>query len=212
MNTIKIIVPLVGTALAFACSTPRDDAASINAPVADRSSNAPARAAETHEEHAADASNQPYELRFFDTMAMHHQQAIEMAKMAEMQAIHPELKQLAAKMHKDQDKEIAEMRSHREQHFAGKPEAMDMSMPGMASMPSMDMSMLKTAKGEEFDRHFIEMMISHHQAAVTMAENAQSKSTMPMVKQMAEKMAEAQKKEIEQLKSWQAAWFGKGQR
>ncbi len=220
MNTIHLSATLLATALTFACSTPREDAARTPndnttasggaMPPADAPTS---RAAETHTEtHAAshaDVSGQPYELRFFDTMAMHHKSAVEMAKMAETQAMHPELKQLAAKMHKDQDKEIAEMRAHREQHYAGKPEAMDHSMPGMTSMPPMDMSKLKAAQGADFDREFIAMMIPHHQAAVMMSEDAMSKSTMPMVKQMADKMAAAQKQEIEQLKSWQASWFGK---
>ncbi|MDP2342718.1 MAG: DUF305 domain-containing protein [Deltaproteobacteria bacterium] len=196
-----VVLPLAASA--FMACTPTNDASPHRPPDKEAS-----RAAEVHPAGMdMDAKQRPYDLRFIDTMSEHHQMAVDMAKMAASQAGHEELKGFAAKVQKDQEFEIAQLRSHRDQHFAGKPNAVDHMLPGMMAMPPMDMSKLKAAKGQEFDHHFIDMMIPHHEAAVTMSEDAVKMATTPALKQMAQKMVEAQKKEIDQLKSWRSAWF-----
>jgi uncharacterized protein (DUF305 family) len=59
------------------------------------------------------------------------------------------------------------------------------------------------------DAHFIEQMIPHHQDAITMAKLAQTKATRPEVKQLANSIISSQTKEIEQMRAWYKAWFGK---
>lgn len=58
------------------------------------------------------------------------------------------------------------------------------------------------------DQSFIDMMVPHHEQAMTMAQQAVAKATRAEVRQMAEKMLAEQAKEIAQLKSWRARWFG----
>ena len=53
--------------------------------------------------------------RFIDMMAPHHQMAVVMAKVAEDNAEHPEIKQLADNTISTQQNEIKELRSIREQ-------------------------------------------------------------------------------------------------
>jgi uncharacterized protein (DUF305 family) len=58
-----------------------------------------------------------YEKRFIDMMIPHHEGAVLMAEHALKHAQKPELKAMAKKMIEDQQKEIEQMRAHREQWY-----------------------------------------------------------------------------------------------
>lgn len=153
------------------------------------------------------AANAPYDLQFLDTMTAHHQGAVEMAGPAAAKVQHSEIKTLAANIISSQQKEIAQMKAWRDQWFAGKEPAMNMEMMGMNdSMRGMDMKMLGTLSGNEFDLAFIKQMIPHHEGAVFMAKEALQKSTKPEIKTLAGAIIKAQEAEIKQMKGWQTAW------
>jgi uncharacterized protein (DUF305 family) len=65
-----------------------------------------------------------------------------------------------------------------------------------------------TVGRQEVDKHFIEMMIPHHQAAVEMADLALQKATHPELKKLATAIKADQTKEIEQMKAWYKQWYG----
>jgi uncharacterized protein (DUF305 family) len=52
-----------------------------------------------------------FDKAFLQMMSMHHHSAVEMSEQAEKKATHAELKEFAAKMAKDQQKEIEQMKS-----------------------------------------------------------------------------------------------------
>ena len=52
-----------------------------------------------------------FDKAFLEMMPKHHHMAVEMAEQAEKKATHPELKELAAKIAKDQQNEITQMKS-----------------------------------------------------------------------------------------------------
>ena len=138
------------------------------------------------------AASAPYDLQFLDTMIAHHQGAIEMAGPCSAKAQHAEVKTLCANIISSQQKEIADMKAWRDKWFAGAAPALNMEMMGMnGSMKGLDMKMLGSLSGNEFDLAFIKQMIPHHEGAVTMAKEALQKSTKP---------------EIKQMKEWQTAW------
>jgi uncharacterized protein (DUF305 family) len=62
-------------------------------------------------------ATEPFDLAFIDMMLPHHQQAIEAAQMAEQQAVHQETKDLAQKMIEEQQKEIDELTSWRQEWY-----------------------------------------------------------------------------------------------
>ncbi|MBL9083493.1 MAG: DUF305 domain-containing protein [Planctomycetales bacterium] len=64
------------------------------------------------------------------------------------------------------------------------------------------------AKDANFDKRFIDMMIPHHEGAIIAAKQVLASSERPELKQMAEKMIQAQEAEVQQLKQWRAAWYG----
>lgn len=153
------------------------------------------------------AASAPYDLQFIDTMTAHHQSAIDMSRPAEGKAQHAELKAFAAKIAADQQKEIAQMKAWRDGWYAGRPEAMNMEMPGMLdSMKGMDMNGLNTASGNEFDLMFLDMMTPHHVGAVAMAKEALTRAEHTEIKTLARQIIAAQEKEIAQMNKWKAAW------
>ena len=156
---------------------------------------------------APNAASAPYDLQFLDTMIAHHQAAVVMSKPALEKAMHPELKNLARNIVSSQTKEISQMQAWREQWFKDQPLAVNMQAAGMAdSMKSMDMGRLGAATGNDFDIAFVEMMIPHHQGALSMAKEALEKAGHPEIKTLAQNVIMAQETEIESMQNWKNAW------
>jgi uncharacterized protein (DUF305 family) len=59
------------------------------------------------------------------------------------------------------------------------------------------------------DQHFIEMMIPHHQDAISMADLALSRAQRPEVKKIAEAIKKEQTLEIQEMRTWYKQWYGK---
>jgi uncharacterized protein (DUF305 family) len=58
------------------------------------------------------------------------------------------------------------------------------------------------------DRHFIEMMIPHHQGAIDMADLALSRAKRPEIRRLAQIIKRDQTREIQQMRTWYKAWYG----
>ena len=153
------------------------------------------------------ATQAPFDLQFIDTMISHHQSALDMSRPAVGKAQHAELKEFARKIISDQEREIAELKRYREQWYAGKPQAMNMEMPGMMdSMKGMDMNKMNAATGNAYDLMFIDMMTQHHAGAVTMARDALTRAEHPEIKRIAQQIITAQEREIVQMNGWKQLW------
>ncbi|MBH8551141.1 DUF305 domain-containing protein [Nostocaceae cyanobacterium CENA357] len=156
-----------------------------------------------------------FDLRFIDAMTPHHQGALEMAKETQQKSKRPEIKKLADDIIKSQNQEITQMQQWRKAWYpdAGdKPMAYSAQMGHTMAMSSdqmkaMMMSMDLGAADANFDLRFINAMIPHHQGAVFMAQNALSKSKRPEIKQLAQKIINAQDAEINQMKQWRKTWY-----
>jgi uncharacterized protein (DUF305 family) len=158
-----------------------------------------------------DTGGVPYDLGFIDAMTAHHGQAVMMARMAGTRAEHAELRDLAARMVSDQEAEIARMKSWRDMWYPGRaavPQSEMMHMPGMPdTMPMMDMDHMGTMSGAAFDRMFIQMMIPHHQDAVTMSRDALSRAEHQEIRDLAQEIINEQEQEIDQMNTWKSTWF-----
>ena len=113
-------------------------------------------------------------MTFAEGVIPHHQQAIEMAKLADKRADSTEVKNLTAGIQAAQDPEIIKMegwlKDRNKPMVSGEMPGMDMgsgSMPGM--MSAAKMKSLQTRARTEFDLMFLTMMIKHHEGAITMA-------------------------------------------
>lgn len=152
--------------------------------------------AEAQNPSSSQMSSMPYDLHFIDMMVMHHRQGIAMARMAERKGSTAALRAFAKKTADDQEKELLELKKHRDHWYAGSPE-MDHSQmiaqmshtPGMSGHANMDMqgeiAKLQAGTGKQFDRLFLDMMIPHHQMAIDMSKEAVTKAEHAEIKERA---------------------------
>ncbi|MER6380653.1 DUF305 domain-containing protein [Streptomyces sp. NPDC001250] len=151
----------------------------------------------------AGTAHNAQDVAFAQAMIPHHQQALEMARLAPGRASSAQVKDLALRIEKAQDPEIRTMtgwlRSWGEQvPMTG----MDHSgHPGMSGMMSdADMAELKRAQGKGFDTRFLSMMVKHHQGAVQMAGTEKAKGAYGPAKALADAVVSAQNAEIKEMK------------
>ena len=145
------------------------------------------------------------DVSFAQLMIPHHQQAVEMADLALSRKTSPEVKQLAEQIKAAQGPEIEMMSTWLEGW--GAPMAMGadhsghdmggMDMSGM--MSDDDMQALADAQGAEFDRMWLEMMIAHHQGAISMAEQVKGASSNADVTSLAGGVMTGQAVEIDAM-------------
>lgn len=139
---------------------------------------------------------------FATHMIPHHQQAVEMAALADGRAADAEVKKLAARIKAAQDPEITTMTGWL--RAWGQPTSsagMDMghdTMPGV--MSDKDMKKLEAMSGKEFDKEFLTMMIRHHEGAIEMAKEETSGGSNPDAKALAQQISTSQQAEIDTMK------------
>jgi uncharacterized protein (DUF305 family) len=141
-------------------------------------------------------------------MIPHHDGAIAMADLALTRAQRPEIKALAGSIKASQTEENAQMRTWYRQWFGGDVPswttggAMGMGGMGMGGGMGTGTSLAALKNAADFDRAFIEQMITHHQMGVMMASMAQTNSQHPQLRAMQQAMVKAQSREIEQMSQW----------
>ena len=124
----------------------------------------------------ADTSFSSSDVDFMQSMIPHHRQAVEMAALVKERTNREEIVDLAARIDKSQLDEIEFMTDwlqSRGQSIEAKMShhsiMMDMKKMGMATEEQM--TELRSSKGTDFDRTFLQLMIRHHKGAITMVED-----------------------------------------
>ncbi|HEU4821016.1 MAG TPA: DUF305 domain-containing protein [Qipengyuania sp.] len=120
----------------------------------------------------SDTRYSPADVMFMQMMIVHHQQALDMAKLVDTRTNNPAIVKIAdriAASQKDEMKFMSDWLKDRneEQTMAGMGHAHH-TMKGMAS-PA-EMRALAAANGTAFDRQFLKLMTAHHQGAVDMVD------------------------------------------
>jgi len=150
-----------------------------------------------------------YDRMFIANMIEHHKGAVDMAKLAQTNAKHQELKDMAENIISAQSKEIADMESWQTawSYPASSGEMMmDHSAMGMMADMGQMTENLKGLSGDEFDKAFLSSMIEHHQSAINMAYSGQTNAKHDEVKVLTKAIVDAQSSEIAQMKQWQKEW------
>ncbi|MEU1866305.1 DUF305 domain-containing protein [Streptomyces gardneri] len=177
-------------------STTASATATVSA-TATASTDASASAGASAEAAAPGAFNDA-DVMFAQMMIPHHEQALEMAKLADGRAQDPEVRKLVAAIEGAQDPEIRKMKAWLKGW--GKPASAGAGH-GMAGMMSaQDMKDLAAVKGEAFDRKFAELMIAHHDGAVAMAKDEQKNGRNASAKKLADDVVRTQSTEIAELR------------
>lgn len=141
------------------------------------------------------------DVRFMQGMIAHHAQAIAMAKMAKSHGARPKMLTFTLKIDLSQRAEIDRMQNWLSDHQQAVPDTnahLHMTMPGMLTPEQM--KQLDAARGPEFDRLFLELMILHHEGALSMVADlfaAPNAASQPDVFSLATDIRTDQTAEIE---------------
>ena len=140
---------------------------------------------------------------FIEGMVPHHQAAIEMARVELDRGRNAKVRALAQSIIDDQENEISRMSAMAERKWGFRPARHRPGPMGvLMGMPiSMDMSTMADhmAKTTQVDRMFLEMMIPHHAAAITMADELLNQGNDERLVRMARTVISAQAREIAEM-------------
>lgn len=134
-------------------------------------------------------------------MKMHHQGAIHMAEQELKEGENDDMKKIAQKIKDEQQAEIAQFDSFLAGHTPDTA-VQEYTMKVMSAMATMTRTAdLQVITGEA-DYDFASLMIPHHQSAIEMAQAVKEHGKHQEIKDMAVKIIDFQKKEIEELQNW----------
>ncbi|MGW4769164.1 DUF305 domain-containing protein [Nocardia sp. NPDC004278] len=170
------------------------------------------------------------DVTFLQMMYPHHAQAVEMARLVPSRTQNEQVRALAANIEKAQSPEMEQITKLLESFGKPAPSSTGhgghgmempgmtstMQMPGMTSMPGMttmpsasampgimsneQMNALAAASGADFDRQWMELMIEHHNGAITMANTELANGVNPDAKALATAIVAAQQAEIDTMR------------
>jgi uncharacterized protein (DUF305 family) len=189
-----------GLLLAGCAEDSSSDAAGHGSMMSDGSSAASSSA-------SAEADHNDADVAFASGMIPHHESAITMAQMAQIQAADQRVKDLAARIEAAQGPEIETMSGWlADWGAAASSSATDDGVGGMdhggvddGNMGEMDTGALAGMSGAEFDRMFLTMMIEHHRSAVQMAETEAADGQNTDAIALAESIRDSQTAEIAEM-------------
>lgn len=156
-------------------------------------------AEEAREETGQDTANSA-DFRYAQMMIEHHAQALVMTELAPERASRSTVKRLAERIAAGQKPEIGAMEGWLKRNGGDKrKQHHDHSgMPGMAT--EAQLKELRGAEGKAFDKLFLELMITHHQGAITMATEALTEGNDIFVEEMASDVVAQQTVEIDRMR------------
>lgn len=201
VRLLLVVLTLLAGVVLVACRNDDDTEPATSAPV----TTAPASSTVVQTADTEPVSDDP-DLVFIDAMIVHHQSAIEMARIASDSADREEVRDLAGDIIREQDREIEQMMEWRDQWFAGAPESDLSDMMHMSGMHMSEGDMDSMRHAEDVDMEFMEQMIPHHESAVEMARNILETTEREELRDLAEAVIEAQTREIEQMREWMDEW------
>jgi uncharacterized protein (DUF305 family) len=129
-----------------------------------------------------------------------------MAKLAVQRTDRRQIKQLARGIISTQNAEMERLQTLNRRLQQAGVEPGDLAMPAHERGMAGDPSGLREAK--PFDREFIDMMIAHHQGAIGMARMELKRGDSAPLKELAQKIIDAQADEIDEMNTWRVNWFG----
>lgn len=149
------------------------------------------------------------DIAFMQMMVPHHAQAVEMTDLARRYAVDPGVRRMAARIRAAQGPEIVMMSSWLEREGVEVPQPGDDpgdldhathgDDPMMGMLTESEMATLADARGQRFDRLFLEGMIQHHRGAVEMSDDLAEEGTDVLVADLAADVHLTQSSEIARM-------------
>ena len=205
-HVVRVVTAVLTTATVFGCSSTRQaDDASRRDSIATIIPASPPNAAMPAPGMPGDASMKSMAMTgdadhdFLRMMSDHHKGLIVLAHMTKDRKGGGPAVADARKLDAEQDVELDEMMTMLEKGY--KDAYAPTVMPAHQAMADG----LETKSGKEYDRVFLQDVITHHEEAIRMIDEYLPKAGKPAIKQMAERMKTVQSKEISQMKRQLAA-------
>lgn len=143
------------------------------------------------------------DLAFVTDMILHHEGAVDMAKVALDRGESDFLKELAETINRTQTQEIATLRQ-----LKSELEQNGIQPQQLSHKMDMDMGVAGLHRTEPFDQAFVDVMIPHHRDAILMAREVLENGESVEVRQLAEAIIEAQSTEIDEMNSFREDTYG----
>jgi uncharacterized protein (DUF305 family) len=153
----------------------------------------------TAEEPSA-AGQVPFDMAFIDAMIPHHREAIAMADVATARGLsQPDLQEMANDIAVSQQAEIDQMLQWRESWFGSR--TLGPLRPEVLGVPEDELGMDHGSADEleaasDVDATFAQLMIPHHEGAISMAEVASEQAQHSEIRDLASRIIDAQEREI----------------
>jgi uncharacterized protein (DUF305 family) len=149
---------------------------------------------------ATETAVDPDDVTFLADMMIHHTQAVQMAERARTTAVNAKVKALAERIRVGQKPEIDAMRRLLTERGQTPPNLDHVQHENHSAMPGMagpaQLAELQQATGKAFDTLFLNLMIKHHEGAVTMSGRQIENGSDIRVGEMAQEVSVTQTKEI----------------
>lgn len=180
-------------------------------------------------DHDASPGTESVEAGFLRDMQVHHAQAVQVSVIVRDRTTDPQVRTLALDILLSQQQQIGQMygwladwglpqtdtgpamawmtnddgigddMASMGSDDMGSMRSDDDQMPGMAT--AADLERLQGLRGRDAERLYLQLMIPHHRAGVAMAEYALANATDPLVRNLAQRIVEAQTAEIKALQA-----------
>ena len=141
------------------------------------------------------------EFDYLSQMIPHHEEAIATARILLQRSDRPEMKQFARDIIRVQSAEIQQMQTWLKQWYPNQRNTRTYT-PMMRALGQL--------RGNDLDRAFLQDMIMHHMGAVMMSHQLLNRGLVQHdpVRPFAQKIADTQRAEIQQMRIWARNWFG----
>jgi uncharacterized protein (DUF305 family) len=143
---------------------------------------------------------------YLEEMIPHHVSAVEMAQLALASGQDTYVRTLAQSIITSQNAEIARMRSMLTKLQSARVPPVSLGLT--KGQMGMDHDMSHLVGSDPFDIHFVDMMMPHHQGAITMSRVLFVKGIGAAPRQLAEQITVAQTREIEEMRRFRASVTG----
>jgi uncharacterized protein (DUF305 family) len=146
---------------------------------------------------------------FIAGMVPHHNSAVQMARVALDRSQRRAVRRLAQDIVDSQTEEMSMLRSIHQRLYGAPLSSMSAahgSMPGMSEKMAVSPADLEAAP--EFDRAFLDAMVSHHEDAIRMARLELADGRDAELRGIARGIIQTQSREITKMRRWRERWYG----
>ena len=146
----------------------------------------------------------PTDAAFAQAIVPHQREALAMAELGRERALRKELRRIARQMLDPRREEIRRIGPIAAEL------ARDGVRPERGAMRRRPADVRELRRAVSFDLRFMELMIRHHEDAISMAEEEQDRGGHGRLKHLAAELQARHERELEKLRRWLNTWYGEG--